>query len=446
MASKVLFLFHDDRLSSSSVGVGDSHDHRRRQLDILTDTLSIRKIVHLNLTHYETFEALKGDSGTSSLLGTLPHDLLDGSPTTSTTIGSSSPHIFYLAVFSQDYRLVHHAIDILLSFLCERLCDAEHPVRVVLVEDLVFVARPYILDNKEKNFFKNIRRHCEERFHCGFHDFAFSTESSHALMNRWGEGDTHVVRIPELADAASDYWQRIVNGIAFEEMRNQGNAVPRLISIQSIENAVGLPLYRHPNDEEPVNIVMQPVVQELRALVEKHTGIVGLNHVLIQHYRDGRDNIAQHSDKTLDIDRFTPILNLSTGSTRTLVIHHKQNRARIEHIPLRHGECVVFGLRTNQLWYHEVPKDVTMPVDALFGTSRVSFTFRKIATFVTPDGVLIGQGSPFKTTQDFANRKGEYLTLGTEERSELICAFSKENKQGDEFDWNEAYGRGFLFK
>ncbi len=368
----------------------------------------------------------------------------------------------FIATFSYDFRLLFRAITTFVTQLTEFLQELNQSsvnLQITLLEDLVYIERPYIMENKHKNFFKNIINNYSDESHVdgfssgGIHITA-TVESSNAIMNEWGEGDTKLVKILEFQhpyDRVESYWYRILNEIPFSEMFNQGNKVPRLISIQSVEDPiVGRPLYRHPNDEEPPNIEMIPLVREIMALVEQSTGVRGLNHVLIQHYRDGRDNIAQHSDKTLDIDKETPILNLSFGCSREMFIQNKQNRNRKEKIPLQHGECVIFGLLSNQYWYHEVPKDVTMSKDPLFGTSRVSFTFRKIATFVHSEtGCLIGQGSPFKTINDYILRQSHSSDDPSEQtttRQDLINAFGKENRQSKDFNWEEVYGQGFLIK
>lgn len=390
----------------------------------------------------------------------------------------------YIATFSYDFRLLYQAIDDFIGQLTKLLHSLQQEyiqmlgksskirLQITVLEDLIYIERPYIMESKHKNFFKNIvtkysdktlshhvtttadtNNNCESRIYSQ----TISVQSSNAIMNQWGEGDCRVVTIPEFQNPDERrelYWHRILNEIHFSEMFNQGNKVPRLIAIQSVEDPVlGKPLYRHPNDEEPPNVEMIPLVREIMGLVEQYTGVQGLNHVLIQHYRDGRDNIAQHSDKTLDIDLETPILNLSFGCSRDMYIQNKENRSRIEKIPLCHGECVLFGLRSNQYWYHEVPKDVIMATDPLFGTSRVSFTFRKIATFLHREtGLLLGQGSPFKSLADYtiyqheATEGKHHETDVRSARSELIFAFGKENRQSGDFNWQEVYGRGFLIK
>lgn len=328
-------------------------------------------------------------------------------------------------------------------------------LELVLVEDLVCTERSYIYNNFENNFFKSFLKFPQE-----YSNIITSITSSNVLLNSWGVGDTCVKLIPDINDM-NGLWERVKSEVVFHEMFNQGNPVPRLVSIQSVYNDVfGRPLYRHPNDEEPPNVEMVPVVRQLMQLVEQYTGVTGLNHALVQHYRDGKDNIASHSDKTLDIDRHTPTINLSLGASRTMTIQNKQDKEIREKIPLRHGECVVFGLDTNRHWFHEVAKDVIMQSHPLYGTERISFTFRKIATFINDDGVIVGQGSPYKTSADIpgVNIGGQgagssddrtVLTSPPQDaptRADLIRAFGRENRESAEFDWEAVYGKGFLIR
>lgn len=307
-------------------------------------------------------------------------------------------------------------------------------------------------------------------------------------MEELGEGDVYIIPL-DIHEIEDQLCRDLLTEVCFSTMINQGFPVPRLIAIQSITKRVELssidisdnyfggnrfallrPLYRHPNDEEPDNIEMVPVIRQLLSLVEYKTGITGLNHVLIQRYRDGKDNIQMHSDKTLDLHLQTPIINVSFGAERTMKLRRKCCKSDVQLIPLRHGESLVFGLKTNQFWYHEVPKKMDIQPHAHLGIERISLTFRRVETFTASyfDGtdreMIVGQGSPFPTVDAFishlettkkeigeavgsdqpSNCNGIEIGNGHRLREGLIAAFSKENKLSDEFDWNIVYGEGFL--
>jgi hypothetical protein len=83
----------------------------------------------------------------------------------------------------------------------------------------------------------------------------------------------------------------------------------------------------------------------------------------------------------------------------------------------------------------------------MFGTQRISFTFRRIETFINEDGVIIGQGSPYKSLQDFFETDEELKKLhNSKTKIDLIHAFSKENKQSDNFEWSDTYLDGFVLR
>jgi hypothetical protein len=99
-------------------------------------------------------------------------------------------------------------------------------------------------------------------------------------------------------------------------MRQKGKRVPREISIQgsiTIENNDEYePLYRHPADEQPELVSWTPTALKIKERIEEVIQ-QKINHALIQYYKNGQDNIGEHSDKTLDILLGTNIVNYSLG-------------------------------------------------------------------------------------------------------------------------------------
>ena len=274
--------------------------------------------------------------------------------------------------------------------------------------------------------------------------------TTNILLNKWGCNDTYLIDL----NLNDDTYDELKKQVHFSTMISQGNEVPRLISIQYIkpENDLFLrPIYRHPNDIEPENVEMCDIVKKILNEVEHQTKIKGFNHVLIQLYRDGSDNISAHSDKTLDIDLNTPIVNVSIGAKREMTIELKDNKLIKQQIPLVNNTALIFGLKTNTKWKHEIKKNMNEPVG-----ERISLTFRKINTFILKDinlienerntfilkdmNILIGQGSPYKTLDDIDKIE---ITDGMINKELLINAFTVENKESD-FDWNFVYGTGFL--
>jgi nicotinamidase-related amidase len=112
-----------------------------------------------------------------------------------------------------------------------------------------------------------------------------------------GEGDSSVVYNAMSVSLAGEAFKLIRDEVDWQRMRLQGGEVPRRIAVQGdvLQNG-SLPLYRHPAEESPplrpFSTTVRKVRDELQRLLKQP-----FNHVLIQLYRDGSDNISEHSDK-----------------------------------------------------------------------------------------------------------------------------------------------------
>jgi alkylated DNA repair dioxygenase AlkB len=235
--------------------------------------------------------------------------------------------------------------------------------------------------------------------------------------------DTYIIyNVEELKDISIENIKKELN---FQQMYSQGSPVPRLIQIQGIYNNNLKPLYRHPADSQPEIEQMTPLVKKICDIVSQKCN-EQFNHVLIQLYRDHNDFIGEHSDKTLDIKKYTKIVNYSIGSTRTMRLKTKKIDYReIKKIKLKHNSLFVLGWNTNKKWLHSINQD-KRPIsekssDELFNNcERISFTFRNIATFIDSEGKILGQGSKY-----------QYIDTSIE----LLKLFSRENHEID-FDYD----------
>lgn len=228
-------------------------------------------------------------------------------------------------------------------------------------------------------------------------------------------------------------FESIKNEINWHQMIHKGNPVPRLVSLQGNIQNNNVPIYRHPADEQPIltqyTKSVQMIVDYLEKLLDQR-----FNHVLIQYYRSGNDFIGEHSDKTLDIEIGSTIVNFSIGATRYMQLIPKEKNNKTQQIALRHKSVFCLDWDTNKKYLHAIKQDKRdlrekSEDELLFNGERISFTFRTIATFIN-NGKLIGQGAPKND-----NTK-------TDDFEDLILAFSHENSD-DDFDWNKYYGNGF---
>ncbi|CEP01562.1 Fe2OG dioxygenase domain-containing protein [Plasmodiophora brassicae] len=259
--------------------------------------------------------------------------------------------------------------------------------------------------------------------------------------------DSYVVSHLLPDDVADRAFDELRDQVAWQTMHHRGGAVPRLIAVQATIDDGLVPIYRHPADDLPCVRPWSPIVEEIKRHVE-HRLQQTVNHALIQFYRDGQDYISEHSDKTLDIAHGTRIVNVSIGASRVMQIRAKRtsdqdDRSRpVTNVAMAHNSMFVLGPYTNRVYLHAIKQDKRpvserLPSELLYDGARISLTFRTIATFLTPDGKIFGQGAVAKQrdhAQAIVEREDAFL--------EMVKAFRYENQDPD-FDWELHYGAGF---
>ena len=120
------------------------------------------------------------------------------------------------------------------------------------------------------------------------------------------------------------------------------------------------------NPDWPVELV------NIRQRVEEETSIQ-FNAVLLNLYRNGKDGVGWHSDKTISSNKNMNIASVTFGETRMFRLRHKflKNIPKIE-IPLHHGTFLLMGGATNSNWEHEVPKTSRTVLP------RINLTYRQV--------------------------------------------------------------------
>ncbi len=250
------------------------------------------------------------------------------------------------------------------------------------------------------------------------------------------EDSFFINNIEELEDIN---FEQIKQEIDWQSMYSQGSPVPRLISIQG--NIIdGLkPLYGHPIDKQPELVQVTPTIEKISKIFSAKLH-QDFNHVLIQYYRSGNDNIGEHSDKTLDIKHNSNIINYSIGASRTMKFKHKDvsNSTLNKSLKLTNNSVFILGPITNQKYLHSIKQDkrdnkIKSQDELINNGERISFTFRSITTFITNNNKIIGQG---------AKKDNNNITHDKEEKLNMLKAFSYENRNSN-FNWFEIYGNGF---
>jgi len=112
-----------------------------------------------------------------------------------------------------------------------------------------------------------------------------------------GEGDSHIIYDALSPTLSNDAFDLLRNEVAWQTMHHRSGEVPRLVAVQGdIGEDDSVPLYRHPADESPPLLAFTDTVERIRLEVQSLMN-QPFNHVLIQLYRHGEDNISEHSDK-----------------------------------------------------------------------------------------------------------------------------------------------------
>ncbi|MCB9688781.1 MAG: alpha-ketoglutarate-dependent dioxygenase AlkB [Alphaproteobacteria bacterium] len=117
-----------------------------------------------------------------------------------------------------------------------------------------------------------------------------------------------------------------------------------------------------------------PTLDALTARVSEACGTT-FNHVVVNRYRDGKDNIGRHADAEPELGWLPTIASLSLGARRKFVLARK-GRRKSRHLRLAHGSLLVMGGSLQHTWYHSVPKDGSTE-------ERLNLTFR---TLIGPPG------------------------------------------------------------
>ncbi|HEX8014504.1 MAG TPA: alpha-ketoglutarate-dependent dioxygenase AlkB [Flavobacterium sp.] len=162
------------------------------------------------------------------------------------------------------------------------------------------------------------------------------------------------------------YYDKLLNETQWHEydmpMYDKIVTAPRMVSWYRDDD---LDEY-HPNPNWPLEL------QTIRQRVENETQIQ-FNAVLLNLYRNGKDGVGWHSDKTVSSNKNMNIASVTFGETRMFRLRHKFRKEipQLE-IPLHHGSFLLMAGNTNSFWQHQVPKTAREVLP------RINLTFRKI--------------------------------------------------------------------
>lgn len=115
-----------------------------------------------------------------------------------------------------------------------------------------------------------------------------------------------------------------------------------------------------------------PELLAIRTKVEAETG-ERFNSVLLNLYRNGKDGVGWHSDRTENFGRDQIIASVSFGETRPFRLRHKTRKdIPVVEIPLTHGTLLLMAGTTQTYWEHHIPKTAKNILP------RINLTFRQV--------------------------------------------------------------------
>ncbi|MBL8605076.1 MAG: alpha-ketoglutarate-dependent dioxygenase AlkB [Myxococcales bacterium] len=273
--------------------------------------------------------------------------------------------------------------------LAQALCEDRR--EVVVLDDACFDARP----NVHLRALSTLRA-----MGCAVAPWSrLLADPGRVTLGGYASGDAALYTGRLAPHPAGSHFAAVDAEVAWQTALHRGGVVPRQMALQGEVRDGVVPLYRHPLDFNPEMVPFTPAVEALRRAAE---GLVGhpLNHALVQRYRDGRDWIGEHSDKTLDLVAHSKIVNVSLGRTRTMTLRPKRvgaAPAETERVPMVDGSLFVLGPASNAAWLHAITQARALEDDG----PRISITLRHIGTFHDPrTGAVWGVGAPWARRAD----------------------------------------------
>jgi len=115
-----------------------------------------------------------------------------------------------------------------------------------------------------------------------------------------------------------------------------------------------------------------PELLTIKKRVEAETNFT-FNSVLLNLYRNGKDGVGWHSDRTENFGQNQIIASVSFGETRPFRLRHRTRKdLPMLEIPLTHGTLLLMAGTTQTHWEHHIPKTAK---DIL---PRINLTFRQV--------------------------------------------------------------------
>ena len=117
----------------------------------------------------------------------------------------------------------------------------------------------------------------------------------------------------------------------------------------------------------------KPLTVDLMALLDLVNRTTGAkyNAILINRYKNGSKNVGAHADSKEALDDTAGVFAITYGATRNFRVRDIKSKAVVRNVMARHGEALQMAGNFQNIYTHEIPKELTIHEE------RISFTFRK---------------------------------------------------------------------
>jgi len=229
----------------------------------------------------------------------------------------------------------------------------------------------------------------------------------------------------------------------FHFRREHVRPINRLVVAQT-DISYHSPLYRMPGCNER-NIPRTSWTSSVNIARRRAEEVISqdLNHCVVTLYRDKNDGLAFHHDKLLDLAPDSLIVSASFGSPRPIWFFEDEQDGsgsigrRKQVVMLKPGSLLVIGPETNKKWTHCIPK-----LKNEVGP-RISLSLRKIATFDTECGEVVGQGEMYQTqnwpfshhypdSRDYSNMIKAEMRAGTKVEEDVATCLTHLEKSAED--------------
>mmetsp|Transcript_13549 Transcript_13549/g.32711 ORF Transcript_13549/g.32711 Transcript_13549/m.32711 type:complete len:439 (+) Transcript_13549:161-1477(+) len=237
-------------------------------------------------------------------------------------------------------------------------------------------------------------------------------------------GDCELI-LDVVKDPDGTLLQQVQQELNFDGFKGaEGEVLPRLQNLQTDLSQNVIPVYRYPGNYQgdewetfqwsSTSLMIKKAVEDQLLVPQK------MNHCVTNFYRDGKDFIAHHSDKDLDLNRQGVIVSVSLGDERIMELRRRTEPKDVTRIVLPPRSMLVLGPNTNKEFSHSILQkiDATQP--------RISLTIREVRTYLDlSTGLLFGQGASRKSLLNLRLRyllENAVLVLGLSGASSAIAS------------------------